>query len=123
MGRRFIFTALLLSLCTAVSAQEQVSETRSNLERHVRTLASDRMLGRRAGTDQGMLASSYIVFQFEEMGLRPGADDGEGKSFSSPSRSISLRAASINTAVPEALSSAPWYITVSLPRKRYPKWS
>lgn len=33
------------------------------------------------GTDQGMLASSYIVFQFEEMGLRPGADDGEGKSF------------------------------------------
>ena len=81
MGRRFIFTALLLSLCTAVSAQEQVSETRSNLERHVRTLASDRMLGRRAGTDQGMLASSYIVFQFEEMGLRPGADDGEGKSF------------------------------------------
>ena len=76
MGRRFIFTALLLSLCTAVSAQEQVSETRSNLERHVRTLASDRMLGRRAGTDQGMLASSYIVFQFEEMGLRPGADDG-----------------------------------------------
>lgn len=64
-GKKVHFTALLLSLCTAVSAQEQVSETRSNLERHVRTLASDRMLGRQAGTDQGMLASSYIVFSLK----------------------------------------------------------
>lgn len=82
MGKKFVMAALLLSFWAAVGrAQESAADIRSSLEEHVHTLASDRMLGRRAGTDQGELASSYVVSQFEEIGLYPGSNREGGKSF------------------------------------------
>ena len=82
MGKKFVIAALLLSFWAAVGrAQESAADIRSSLEEHVHTLASDRMLGRRAGTDQGELASSYVVSQFEEIGLYPGSNREGGKSF------------------------------------------
>ncbi len=52
MGKKLIFTALLLSLSVAALSQERVTEARSDLEKNLFTLASDEMLGRGAGTEQ-----------------------------------------------------------------------
>lgn len=81
MGKKLIFTALLLSLSVAALSQERVTEARSDLEKDLFTLASDEMLGRGAGTEQGAAAAAYIVSRFGEAGLYPGAADGSGRTF------------------------------------------
>ena len=81
MGKKLIFTALLLSLSVAALSQERVTEARSDLEKNLFTLASDEMLGRGAGTEQGAAAAAYIVSRFGEAGLYPGAADGSGRTF------------------------------------------
>ncbi len=49
-------------------AQENVVE---NLTAHMNFLCSDEMNGRKAGSDEGLIAAQYIFDQFEEMGLNP----------------------------------------------------
>ncbi len=41
------------------------------LEKHVTYLASDSLLGRGFGTEQGQIASGYIAAQFEKAGIQP----------------------------------------------------
>jgi hypothetical protein len=61
---------LLLALLTGCSAAP------SDLERHVRFLASDEMKGRDNGTPEGAKAAEYVAEQFRKAGLKPGANGG-----------------------------------------------
>ena len=43
---------------------------------HISFLASDRLMGREAGTPEGRMAAAYIANEFERYGLKPAGDDG-----------------------------------------------
>jgi hypothetical protein len=66
---RTLLATLLSSLLLPVHAQSQI--TSDQLQQHVAILASDSLLGRGFGTDQGAEAASYIARQFKEAGLEP----------------------------------------------------
>lgn len=57
----------------------QASPAREALRSHVYTLASDEMLGRKAGSAEAADAAAYIMSNFRDIGLYPAAigDDGE----------------------------------------------
>lgn len=82
MTKKTILT-FLLPVVFAVTAMAQTPDDvlRENLEQHVRTLASDDMRGRLAGSEDAAAAAAYISSQFEEIGLFPGADDNGTKSY------------------------------------------
>lgn len=69
MLKNSIFLATLLSL--SVPLFGQFSTTAEQLEKHVYTLASDSLLGRGFGTEQGAQARKYIAQQFREAGIEP----------------------------------------------------
>lgn len=52
-----------------------------NLQSHISYLASDKLEGRRAGTNGEKLASEYISQKFQEIGLQPKGGDGFFQSF------------------------------------------
>ncbi|HEU4861986.1 MAG TPA: M20/M25/M40 family metallo-hydrolase [Chitinophagaceae bacterium] len=52
-----------------------------NLQSHISYLASDKLEGRRAGTNGEKLASEYISQKFQEIGLQPKGADGFFQSF------------------------------------------
>ena len=52
-----------------------------NLQSHISYLASDKLEGRRAGTNGEKLASEYISQKFQEIGLQPKGSDGFFQSF------------------------------------------
>ena len=52
-----------------------------NLQSHISYLASDKLEGRRAGTNGEKLASEYINQKFQEIGLQPKGGDGFFQSF------------------------------------------
>lgn len=52
-----------------------------NLQSHIGYLASDKLEGRRAGTNGEKLASEYISQKFQEIGLQPKGGDGFFQSF------------------------------------------
>ena len=64
---RTLLATLLSSLLLPVHSQSQI--TSYQLQQHVAILASDSLLGRGFGTDQGAEAASYIARQFKEAGL------------------------------------------------------
>src|SRR6188474_1635069 len=55
--------------------------TVTNLQAHISYLASDKLEGRRAGTNGEKLASEYISQKFQEIGLQPKGSDGFFQSF------------------------------------------
>ncbi|MDR2148448.1 MAG: M20/M25/M40 family metallo-hydrolase [Tannerella sp.] len=70
MGR---FLSFLFILSAIFSANGQTT-LKERLEKHVYTLASDSMQGRKAGTEYARMASEYIVRQWEEIGIEPYRD-------------------------------------------------
>ena len=62
-----------------LSKADQVTVT--NLQSHIGYLASDKLEGRRAGTDGERLAGEYISQKFKDAGLQPKGDDGFYQSF------------------------------------------
>lgn len=70
--RRIIITSLLLLISSITFAQTQ----QERLTRHVYVLTSDSLQGRDAGTIYADKAASYIVQQFEEIGVEPYFEDG-----------------------------------------------
>ena len=64
---------ILLSAAIALSFPlfAQFNTPAGQLEKHVYTLASDSLLGRGFGTEQGSKAAIYIAQQFEEAGIEP----------------------------------------------------
>ena len=72
-------------------AQEKNDKiTLANLKTHIEYLASDKLEGRRAGTQGELMAMQYIAAQFQKDGLQPKGTNGyiqefeinEGKKFS-----------------------------------------
>jgi len=59
----------MIALSFPVFAQFNVSS--EHLEKHVFTLASDSLLGRGFGTEQGAKAATYIAQQYEKAGIDP----------------------------------------------------
>ena len=53
----------------------------TNLQSHISYLASDKLEGRRAGTNGEKLAGEYISQKFQAIGLQPKGDDGFFQSF------------------------------------------
>ncbi len=71
---RFLFAMLLAALLTAAGSKTDISS--SELEAHLRFLASDELMGRDTGTPGIDKAAEYIAHHFEQYGLKhlPGAD-------------------------------------------------
>jgi hypothetical protein len=76
----------LLALLTFTSAQDAqavpplpklVPEiTRAEIEQHLRTLASDAMLGRATGSKESEIAAHYLADVLKAYGVKPAGDDG-----------------------------------------------
>ena len=71
-ANRIIILSLLLTLCNSIFAQTQ----QERLTRHVYYLAGDSLRGRKAGSEDAAKAASYIVAQFEEIGIQPFYEEG-----------------------------------------------
>ncbi len=70
----FLLAAALLIHPSSASLQSTRSEPSAEIiARHVAYLASDKLQGRRAGTEGAELAARYIAKQFRDAGLRPAA--------------------------------------------------
>lgn len=70
----FLFAAALLIHPSSASLQSSKSEPSAELlAGHVRFLASDKLQGRRAGTEGAEMAAQYIAKQFRDFGLRTAA--------------------------------------------------
>ena len=70
--KRHLCLLIALMGCSILFAQTQ----QERLTHHVYYLASDSLCGREAGTVHAQKAASYIVQQFEEIGLQPFFEDG-----------------------------------------------
>ncbi len=78
MLRRITSLCLLLAfLLTSALAQQPSAQSNEPSAEHLRAvvtyLASDKLDGRRTGTDAAMQAAQYIAAEFKRLGLKPGA--------------------------------------------------
>jgi hypothetical protein len=86
---RVVFVCISLFIVQFSFAQKKKSPklskadqvTVANLQSHIGYLASDKLEGRRAGTDGERLAGEYISQKFKDAGLQPKGDDGFYQSF------------------------------------------
>jgi len=68
----FILLALYLFSCAATRHTSLTdNELKTNLKKHISTLASDEFQGRETGTKGESLAMNYIISEFKEIGLKP----------------------------------------------------
>ena len=78
------FLILLILISTGASAQRLKKSDKvviENLKKEITYLASDKLQGRRTGTEGEKLAYEYLSDQFEKAGLAP---KGDGNSFIQP---------------------------------------
>ena len=76
MRHKLLSLLLLLVLALNAFGQQSAVQTQPNVDRVRATitfLASDKLDGRRTGTDGANQASRYIASEFKRLGLRPGA--------------------------------------------------
>ncbi|HEX8316429.1 MAG TPA: M20/M25/M40 family metallo-hydrolase [Flavisolibacter sp.] len=104
-----IYTFFFLFLAGCGTQRQAITETESlpaNLKNHVEYLASDKLEGRRTGTEGEKLAAAYISDAFARVGLQPKGTDGfyqrfavaEGKEIASSTVfSINDKALQLNT--------------------------
>ena len=86
---RVVFVFVCISVVQLSFAQKKRSPklskadqaTVTNLQSHISYLASDKLEGRRAGTNGEKLAGDYIGQKFQEVGLQPKGSDGFYQSF------------------------------------------
>ena len=71
--RKHLFLSGMLLLALAPLAAQHVDA--GDLEAHVSFLASDEMLGRGFGTEQGDIAARYVAAHFDAAGIAPLLDD------------------------------------------------
>jgi hypothetical protein len=79
MHQKLLSLLLILAFVPSVSAQRGVPDI-GRLRAHVTYLASDKLDGRRTGTDGARAAAEYISREFSRLKLKPGGDNGESKS-------------------------------------------
>lgn len=74
---RFLLAAILFMFCGAFAQQPAADPVLVN---HIRGelgfLASDALQGRGSGTRDELLAATYIASELEQLGLKPGGDNG-----------------------------------------------
>src|SRR6185436_17768219 len=71
LHRFTLLIAALLITSAAIAQQSQVEPSATELQKHVSYLASDKLDGRRTGTQGANDAARYIAAEFERLGLRP----------------------------------------------------
>ena len=71
LHRFTLLIAALLITSAAIAQQTQVEPSATELQKHVSYLASDKLDGRRTGTQGANDAARYIAAEFERLGLRP----------------------------------------------------
>src|SRR3989440_6196276 len=73
MRRQFLSLALILAIAFSVIAQQRADEAAPSVERlraHITYLASDKLEGRRTGSEGANMAAEYIAREFSRYGLR-----------------------------------------------------
>jgi len=66
------FFAVYLVSCAAINQVPITDDAlKTNLKKHISTLASDEYMGRETGTKGEELAMNYIISEFKEIGLKP----------------------------------------------------
>src|SRR5437763_13594687 len=73
MRRQFLSLSLILAIAFSVIAQQRADEAAPSVERlrsHITYLASDKLEGRRTGSEGANLAAEYISREFSRVGLR-----------------------------------------------------
>jgi aminopeptidase YwaD len=71
----FIFLILISTAASAQRLKRSDKEVIENLKKEITYLASDKLQGRRTGTEGERLAYEYLSNQFEKAGLAPKGDD------------------------------------------------
>jgi aminopeptidase YwaD len=74
MLKRFMLCFLSVYLFSCAATRQTPlsdSDLKSNLKKHISTLASDEFMGRETGTKGEELAMNYIITQFKSIGLKP----------------------------------------------------
>lgn len=83
MTKLLIISALVLSLVSSTVAQiakpAKSDPLPENLRKHITYLASEKLAGRRTGTDGATAAAGYVANQFAKLRLRPGSRGANGK--------------------------------------------
>jgi aminopeptidase YwaD len=67
----FFLIVFLLSCAETKQITLSDSDLKTNLKKHISTLASDEFMGRETATKGEELAMNYIISQFKEVGLKP----------------------------------------------------
>jgi len=73
INRRLLIASLIAALALAAVGQQTSTQTAPSVERlraHIEYLASDKLEGRRTGSDGAKLAAEYIAHEFSRYGLR-----------------------------------------------------
>ena len=73
MHRKFLYLALIISLAISTAFGQQTSTEAPSVDRlraHITYLASDKLEGRRTGTQGASLAAEYIAHEFARYGLQ-----------------------------------------------------
>jgi aminopeptidase YwaD len=81
--KQLLSISLVLAASIGISAQAakpaRADALQDNLHKHISYLASEKLAGRRTGTEGASVAAGYIVNQFAKLGLRPGSRGANGK--------------------------------------------
>ena len=85
MKRYFLSIIGLVVIIPVITAQIALKE---RLAKHVYTLASDSLKGRKAGSPESRKAAAYIVNQWEEIGIAPYREDSYYQDFRDQFRNI-----------------------------------
>src|SRR6186997_36384 len=67
----FLLIVLLLSCAETKQITLSDGDLKTNLKKHISTLASDEFMGRETATKGEELAMEYVITQFKEAGLKP----------------------------------------------------
>ncbi len=70
------FFAVVILLFTANLFSQTAAFNEKDVKKHVAYLASDKLKGRGAGTEQELKAAKYIAKQFKKVGLQPKGSNG-----------------------------------------------
>lgn len=75
--KKFLFSAIVCLSCIAFSQEAASNRPLANRIRgELGFLASDVLQGRGSGTRDELLAATYIASELQQLGLKPGGDDG-----------------------------------------------
>lgn len=87
MNNRLFLIALLFAI-PATSISQSIQPSASNITKHIRYLASDKMKGRGTGSKENEKAASYVAKQFKKYNLAPKGTNGYDQPFTAKVRRV-----------------------------------